>query len=113
MSMLVQVVGKLTKEAAEQLGLSEDVIVAPGSGDNQMSALGAGAVKEGSWVISLGTSGTLFGASNKPIVDKTGGIAPFCDATGKWMPLLCTMNCTLVTEEVQTLLLSLLFQIAC
>ena len=111
MSMLVQVVGKLTKEAAEQLGLSEDVIVAPGSGDNQMSALGAGAVKEGSWVISLGTSGTLFGASNKPIVDKTGGIAPFCDATGKWMPLLCTMNCTLVTEEVQPLLLPLLFRL--
>ena len=111
MSVLVQVVGKLTKEAAEQLGLSEDVIVAPGSGDNQMSALGAGAVKEGSWVISLGTSGTLFGASNKPIVDKTGGIAPFCDATGKWMPLLCTMNCTLVTEEVQPLLLSLLFRL--
>lgn len=70
------------------------------SGDNQMSALGAGAVAEGTWVISLGTSGTLFGVSNRPIEDKSGGIAPFCDATGAWMPLLCTMNCTLVTEEV-------------
>ena len=95
--------GTLKADVAEQLGLSPDVIVAPGSGDNQMSALGAGAVKEGSWVISLGTSGTLFGASEVPIVDKSGGIAPFCDATGKWMPLLCTMNCTLVTEEVRTI----------
>lgn len=33
--------------------------MAPGSGDNQMSALGAGAVKEGDWVVSLGTSGML------------------------------------------------------
>ena len=95
--------GTLKKDVAEELGLSPDVIVAPGSGDNQMSALGAGAVTEGSWVISLGTSGTLFGASNTPIVDKSGGIAPFCDATGKWMPLLCTMNCTLVTEEASSM----------
>lgn len=56
---MVQVAGKLRPDIAEQLGLGTDVIVAPGSGDNQMSALGAGAVKEGSWVISLGTSGRL------------------------------------------------------
>ena len=54
---MLQIVGKLRSDVAEQLGLGTDVIVAPGSGDNQMSALGAGAVKEGSWVISLGTSG--------------------------------------------------------
>ena len=44
---------------AAQLGLTEGVAVAPGSGDNQMSALGAGAVREGAWVVSLGTSGAL------------------------------------------------------
>ena len=68
---MLQVVGKLRSEVAEQLGLDTDVIVAPGSGDNQMSALGAGAVKEGSWVISLGTSGKselnpTMGISNLP-----------------------------------------------
>lgn len=41
----LQSVGKLRQEVAEQLGLGADVAVAPGSGDNQMSALGAGAVK--------------------------------------------------------------------
>ena len=45
MLALLQVVGKLRPEIAEELGLSPDVVVAPGSGDNQMSALGAGAVK--------------------------------------------------------------------
>jgi len=53
----LQVVGHLRPEVAAELGLTEEVAVAPGSGDNQMSALGAGAVKEGDWVISLGTSG--------------------------------------------------------
>lgn len=41
----VQVVGHLQRSAALELGLSTDVIVAPGSGDNAMSALGAGVVR--------------------------------------------------------------------
>lgn len=92
--------GTLRAEVAKELGLTPDVQVAPGSGDNQMSALGAGAVHEGTWVMSLGTSGTLFGLSTKPILDPSGAVSPFCDATGSWLPLLCTMNCTTVTEEV-------------
>jgi xylulokinase len=91
----------VTAAAAAALGLPAGALVAPGSGDNQMSALGAGAVGEGAFVASLGTSGTLFGASGAPVVDASGGIAPFCDATGQWLPLLCTMNCTLVTEEAR------------
>ena len=62
----MQVVGHLRADVARELGLTEDVAVAPGSGDNQMSALGAGAVKEGAWVVSLGTSGdTLCPAISK------------------------------------------------
>ncbi len=49
---------------------------------------------------SLGTSGTLFGATKQPILDPTGGVSPFCSTDGQWLPLLCTMNCTTVTEEV-------------
>lgn len=54
---MVQVVGKLRPEVAAELRLPPTVQVAPGGGDNAMAALGAGAVKEGSWVLSLGTSG--------------------------------------------------------
>ena len=50
--------------------------------------------------MSLGTSGTLFGTSNVPLLDSSGTVAPFCDATGRWLPLLCTQNCTNLTEEV-------------
>jgi sugar (pentulose or hexulose) kinase len=52
-------------------------------------------------VVSLGTSGTAFAYSSTPIVDPKGDIAAFCDSTGGWMPLLCTMNMTGVTEEVR------------
>jgi sugar (pentulose or hexulose) kinase len=66
-----------------------------------MSAIGSGATREGATVISLGTSGTAFAYSTAPIVDERGDIAAFCDSTGAYLPLLCTMNVTGVTEEVR------------
>jgi sugar (pentulose or hexulose) kinase len=96
-----QAVGTLRPEAASALGLPVGVVVAPGSGDNAMAALGSGAVSDGQLVVSLGTSGTLFGACARPIVDPSGVVAPFCDAAGAWLPLVCTLNCTKVPEEVR------------
>jgi xylulokinase len=93
--------GKLSESAAKWLGLPAGIVVAPGGGDNMMSAIGSGATKAGVVVASLGTSGTAFAYSDKPIVDPAGEIAAFCDSTGAWMPLLCTMNMTNVTEEVR------------
>ncbi len=51
-------------------------------------------------MVSLGTSGTIFAKSPSPVLDPTGVICPFCDATGAYLPLLCTLNCTRVLEEV-------------
>lgn len=93
-------VGGLRAEWAEEWGLRAGIPVAAGSGDNMLSALGAGAVRPGVLVMSLGTSGTLFAQAEQAVVDPLGEIAPFCDATGHWLPLLCTLNCTSVTEEV-------------
>lgn len=56
--------------------------------------------RPGEFVVSLGTSATLFGVSDKPILDPTCAICPFCDATGAWLPLICTLNCTVPAEEV-------------
>jgi xylulokinase len=58
-------------------------------------------VSPGTLVVSLGTSGTLFGASDTFVLDKSGVIAPFCDAVGGYLPLLCTLNCTRVVEEAR------------
>lgn len=62
-----------------------------GTGDNMAAALGLGA-KSGDVVVSLGTSGTAYAVSDTPSFDETGIVAGFADATGKFLPLACTLN---------------------
>lgn len=90
-------------DRAEQLGLADDVLVATGGGDNMMAAIGTGCVVPGRLAMSLGTSGTLFAYSDSPAVDPQGRWAAFCSSTGGWLPLICTMNCTVATETIAKL----------
>jgi len=96
-----EAVGTVSPAAAQQLGIPEGILVAPGGGDNMMSAIGSGATRSGTVVMSLGTSGTVFTRTDSPVIDPEGLIAPFCSSDGAWLPLLCVMNCTNVTEEVR------------
>lgn len=77
----------------------EQIVISVGSGDNMCSSLGAGCVLPGAAVMSLGTSGTIFGVSEAPVVTGT-PVACFCDATGRHLPLVCTMSCTGVLNSV-------------
>ena len=52
---------------------------------------------------SLGTSGTLFATADSPVVDAKGEVAAFCSSTDLWLPLVCTMNVTVLTEEFRKL----------
>ncbi len=90
-------IGFLRKDIAREFGLAE-ILVAAGSGDNMMSAIGTGNVFPGICTVSLGTSGTIASFALQPAVDPRGEISGFCDGTGAWLPLLCTMNVTNVTE---------------
>ena len=94
----------ISKSAAEEFGLPYDTIVSPGGGDNMMTAIGTGNVMEGCLTMSLGTSGTIFACSDKPAIDPEGDFAAFCSSTGGWLPLLCTMNCTVATETIRNLM---------
>jgi xylulokinase len=96
-----QPAGKLRAEAARALGLTTDVLVSAGGGDNMMGAIGTGNTRPGIVTASLGTSGTIYACNDKPVVDPQGEIAAFCDSTGRWLPLLCTMNVTVATEMVR------------
>ena len=78
-------------------------LVAPGTGDNMAAALGLG-LRPGDLALSLGTSGTAFTVAEEPSADPTGTVAGFADATGRYLPLVCTMNATKVTEAVARLL---------
>jgi xylulokinase len=92
--------GTLRPELARRWGLEPGVIVS-GSGDNMMAAIGTGNVRPGVVTASLGTSGTVYACADQPVVDPNGEVAAFCDATGKWLPLACTMNVTVATEMVR------------
>lgn len=95
--------GTLRQELASSWNLTSSVTVSSGGGDNMMGAIGTGNVRQGVMTASLGTSGTLYAFSNSPVIDPRGEIAAFCDSTGYWMPLACTMNVTLVTELTRKL----------
>jgi xylulokinase len=96
-------VGTLRPALAALYGLSADVVVSAGGGDNMMGAIGTGNVSPGVVTASLGTSGTIYAYADQPVVDPAGEIAAFCSSSGGWLPLLCTMNVTTVTEQVRAL----------
>jgi xylulokinase len=96
--------GTVNKNAAHLFGLQEGIPVSSGGGDNMMGAIGTGTVADGFLTMSLGTSGTLYGYSDTPISDPINGLSGFCSSTGGWLPLLCTMNCTVATEQIRGLL---------
>ena len=93
--------GHLRPQLAAQWQLPADVIVSAGGGDNMMGAIGTGNIKPGVITASFGTSGTLYGVAASPVVDGQGEVAAFCDSTDQWLPLVCTMNVTVVTEQVR------------
>jgi xylulokinase len=83
----------------ERAGAWEGAVVAPGTGDNMAAALGLG-LRPGDTVVSLGTSGTVFTVSDEPTADPSGAVAGFADAAGRFLPLVCTLNATKVTEAM-------------
>jgi xylulokinase len=91
--------GTVTSEAARFLGIPEGIPVGPGTGDNAGAAVGLG-LESGVPVISLGTSGTAFMVSESRIIDPTGTVAGFADATGRFLPLAATLNCTVAVDRI-------------
>ncbi|QWB27125.1 MULTISPECIES: xylulokinase [Streptomyces] len=88
---------------SHDLPFSKGTLVAPGTGDNAAAALGLG-LRPGVPVMSLGTSGTVYAVSRHRPADPSGTVAGFADARGDWLPLACTLNCTLAVDRVATLL---------
>lgn len=77
--------------------------IAAGAGDNAGAALGLQA-QPGDVVISLGTSGTAFAVSDTPTHDSTGAVAGFADATGRFLPLVCTLNAARILDAATRIL---------
>ena len=77
--------------------------VSAGTGDNMGAALGL-CLEPGEIAVSVGTSGTAYAVTSVPAADPSGAIAGFADATGRFLPLVCTINAALVLDSVATLL---------
>jgi xylulokinase len=105
-----------------ELGLGHDVVVprvaapsevaartpsgqalGPGTGDNAASALGLGAVS-GDVIVSIGTSGVACAVAEQPVGDVSGAVACFADATGRFLPLVATMNAARVLAAAERIL---------
>lgn len=106
----LDICGSLTLQWMKDIGLLVDheeshhpsniqynIPISAGSGDNMCSAMGVGCVQPGMAVLSLGTSGTIFGVSHSP---PSSQVAPFADACGRYLPLVCVMSCTGVLNSV-------------
>ena len=79
-------------------GVTETGIpIAAGAGDNAGAALGLQA-QPGDVIVSLGTSGTAFAVSETPTHDASGAVAGFADATGRYLPLVCTLNAARILD---------------
>jgi xylulokinase len=87
----------------EVVGTWKGAKVACGTGDNMAAALGLG-LAPGVAVVSLGTSGTAYARSERATADVSGAVAGFADASGGFLPLVCTLNATKVTDAIARLL---------
>ncbi|MGB3769565.1 MAG: FGGY-family carbohydrate kinase [Rhodococcus sp. (in: high G+C Gram-positive bacteria)] len=82
---------------------SSGAMIGPGTGDNAAAALALGA-EEGDVVVSIGTSGVVSVVSATASRDAAGLIAGFADATGRHLPLICTLNAARVLDATARML---------
>ncbi len=94
-----EVVGEVPAGSVAPAG----TLVAPGTGDNMGAALGLG-VEPGDVVVSLGTSGTAFAVAERSTHDPTGTVAGFADASGRFLPLVATLNAARVLTATAAML---------
>ena len=85
-------IGTVKPEIAKALGISADVKVAAGAGDNAAAAVGTGVVGEGGCNISLGTSGTVFISSKSFGVDNNNALHAFAHADGGYHLMGCMLS---------------------
>lgn len=89
---------------AEVVGeTTSGALLSAGTGDTMGGALGVG-LRPGDVVVSLGTSGCVYGLSDVPTADASGLVAGYADATGRFLPLVCTLNAARVLVTVADLL---------
>jgi len=96
--------GFVSEKVVAELGFDSETVVGSGSNDNQGSALAYGVVNPGDFMISIGTSGTAFTPSQIQVGDTQGLISCMAHTVSGYLPLICTLNGTKVTDLFANLL---------
>ncbi|TKC86801.1 xylulokinase [Trinickia terrae] len=96
-------IGAIRPEVAAEFGFSPKTLVACGSGDNVMGAVGTGNVAAGRATLGLGTSGVLNIHADKLAASVDPSVYIFCGLDGGWLPTVATMNATSTTTLLQQL----------
>lgn len=95
--------GTILPDIADRLGLSRDILIGPGGGDQHAAALGL-AVEEGDAVYTIATSGVIFTTASRPVHDLSGLVDGVADCAGGYLPLVSTLNAARVTDWAARLL---------
>lgn len=96
---LPEVLGPTGRAGATPAG----AVLGPGAGDNAAAGFGVQA-RSGDVVVSIGTSGTVFSVAEVPTADASGIVAGFADTTGRFLPLVCTLNAARVLDAAGSML---------
>lgn len=96
-------IGVVRPAIAARFGFGTNTLVACGSGDNVMGAVGTGSVRHGRVTLGLGTSGVINVFSDRPVPDLDRNLQVFCGVEGGWIPTTATMNATSSTSLMQSL----------
>src|SRR5205085_10681057 len=75
-----EVTGRVSAAGAEATGLAEGTPVVAGAGDQGAGAVGMGVVRPGLVSATIGTSGVVFAATDRPAPDPLGRLHSFCHA---------------------------------
>jgi xylulokinase len=80
-----EVCAQISVGAAVKTGLAVNTPVVAGAGDQGAGAVGMGILKPGAVSATIGTSGVVFAATDKPTKDPQGRLHTFCHAVpGRW-----------------------------
>jgi xylulokinase len=86
-----EVTGAVSTEGASATGLREGTPVVAGGGDQAANAVGVGAVSPGVMALSLGTSGVVFAATDRPVRERRGRVHAFCHAVPERWHMMSVM----------------------
>lgn len=101
-----EVCGRVTEEAAKELGLIAGIPVVRGGGDTPLAAVGNGVIEPGMVSVTIGTGGQVIAALDEPIYDPDLRTHTFCHAAPKrWYIMGATLNGGLCLQWLRNLTL--------